>query len=155
MARRRRQIEWSGVDEVGMAISGLCLLHCLILPVAVVFVPELAALAPLHRLLGLMALLLALLTLLPAYDAHRNTAVLALTLLGASCLATSCMAVADCCSTVLAWCSGAIPASEVSLTAVIRYVVAPVGMLLLIASHAMNRSIGFQSPSGSRLRRRS
>jgi hypothetical protein len=61
-------------DTAGIAVSWICVIHCLLLPLAFSFLPVFGSLFPEQLETGLMALsvLIALISLLPAYFRHRS-----------------------------------------------------------------------------------
>jgi len=69
-------------DHAGVAISTACMVHCIVLPVLLVFLPGLAALAPSHERVhvALLAFLVvvAAAAFVPGYRRHRRRPVLLL-----------------------------------------------------------------------------
>ncbi|ARA91824.1 MAG: MerC domain-containing protein [Bacteroidetes bacterium] len=82
MASSGISIKWSGWDRIGIALSGLCIVHCLLLPVALAVAPLWSALAAVHDGFHLvLAVLLVPTTVLAVrsgYRQHRDRGVLGL-----------------------------------------------------------------------------
>lgn len=70
------------LDMLGLCLSGLCLVHCIALPVALIVLPAMAISGHgahhhwLHLALALVLVPIALGTVLPGYWRHRRIAVL-------------------------------------------------------------------------------
>ena len=113
------------VDYAGAAVSGLCLVHCLLTPIAVSSFPSFVRWMPgdrtVHRILACVILLLGAAAFLPGYKVHRQPMVLALVAIGTSIVLT------------VAWCG-----ETFSLLAEICLSVS--GSLALITAHLLNRS---------------
>lgn len=76
--RFQRNPKWN-LDGLGVAVSGLCLIHCLALPILLALLPALSWLAPdehIHQLLTVAAIPVALMALIPGYRLHRSLATL-------------------------------------------------------------------------------
>jgi hypothetical protein len=69
-------------DALGMLVSLLCLVHCLVAPLLVAAVPALGlgflAVDGIHVAFAIAVLLMAVIALIPGYRHHRRTSVLAL-----------------------------------------------------------------------------
>ncbi|MFY9314351.1 MAG: MerC domain-containing protein [Burkholderiales bacterium] len=72
-------------DRLGVAISTICILHCLAMPVIAVLLPIAAALeGTTHAALAAGIVLVGAVAFVPGYRSHRKAAVLALAVAGAS-----------------------------------------------------------------------
>ncbi len=73
-------------DHAGVAVSTACMVHCIALPVLLVFLPGLAVLVPsaesVHLALVAVLVAVAAAAFVPGYRRHRRRAVLALAGLG-------------------------------------------------------------------------
>lgn len=88
----RRRTTWGGAacDWVGAGLSGLCVAHCALLPVALGVMPavglDVLARCGFHRGLAVLAGLAALLAFVPGYLRHRQAGVLAVAAAGVAVL---------------------------------------------------------------------
>lgn len=119
------------MDRVAIALSGLCLVHCLVIPVAVVVTPALAALVlgsetTVHWIFLAMAVPTSWWALWRGFRKQRNARALTMGLLGLSIMFLGVSHLLD-------------PALEVPLTVV--------GVSLVVVAHVLNlrrmRSAGF------------
>ena len=112
-------------DLFGAAASGLCLLHCLVTPVAISLFPGILPYLPgdarFHRLLAAGILLMGVAAFLPGYRLHRRKALLALIGTGMSLIL------------IVAW-------SGESLNRATELCLSLPGSGMLIGAHLLNRS---------------
>jgi hypothetical protein len=82
------KLSLSRLDDVGACVSGLCLVHCLAMPVVFAFAPTLAHLIPgdevIHRLLAMLVLGAGLPSFYLGFRKHGKKRVLALGIAGIS-----------------------------------------------------------------------
>ncbi|MEA2259657.1 MAG: hypothetical protein QOJ51_2482 [Acidobacteriaceae bacterium] len=113
-------------DMVGMGLSGLCMLHCLVFPLLVSFAPAILRELPgddvTHRALAIGIALAGGLAFRSGYKVHRKGWILALFLLG------------------IAMISAAAALGEPGLSAYGEAGITVCGSLLLITAHSCNRS---------------
>lgn len=129
-----------GWDALGAALSGLCIVHCLLMPLAIAYVPllkfEWLEGESFHRWLAIGALGIGGLSFLPGYLRHRRLSVLLLALTGLSLLGYGAFLVPDeCCQ--LECCRREVAASAFSLDG-LRRLRTPCGGLLLMLAHGLN-----------------
>ena len=75
--------QWA--DRVGICLSGVCMVHCLLTPVVLFFLPSLSvgwASSHLHDALGVLVPAFAFLAFVPGYRLHGDKRVLVFGLLG-------------------------------------------------------------------------
>jgi MerC mercury resistance protein len=79
--RTFKQFSFSGLDGVGACVSGLCLVHCVAMPIVLAFSPTLAHLIPgdeiVHRMLAFLVVGAGLPSFLAGFRKHRKWRVLA------------------------------------------------------------------------------
>jgi hypothetical protein len=76
-------------DKIGVSLSGLCLIHCLVLPLVAAVMPWLGGVIEderIHLLFAAVTVPVALIAFIPGYLRHRRRSVLALGLVGAALL---------------------------------------------------------------------
>jgi len=125
----------SAWDRLGMALSGLCLIHCTVLPLALLVLPWLAATAlaaeQVHAFLAAVLLGIGAIAFVPGYLQHRRGAVLVLGGLGVTLIATAAF--------------GELPGDTGGETVTV------LGSFALIAAHWTNRSACLLCASSYRL----
>ncbi len=113
-------------DMVGMGLSGLCMVHCLVFPLLVSFAPAILSGLPgddmTHRVLAIGIALAGALAFRSGYKVHRKGWILALFLLG------------------IALISAAAALGESALSAYGETGITVCGSVLLITAHWCNRS---------------
>lgn len=127
----------SAWDSSAVGLSGLCLAHCLALPVAAAALPALGALANaewVHILFLLVALPLSVVALWRKPDSKRDIAIMVLAVLGLGLL-----------------CAGAFPAHWPELDEQLTIL----GSISLVAAHVWNRWTASARATGRSSRRRS
>ena len=121
---RLQGVNW---DAVGVGTSTLCVIHCLLLPLALAFAPTLAHFLPgseaVHRSLAYLLAGVGLLAFRAGYRVHRKKYVLALLLVGIAAVTVG--AYADSLLPSHAW--------EVAITFT--------GSAFLIVAHRLNRTL--------------
>lgn len=127
-------------DALGAALSGLCIIHCLIMPLALAYLPLLKLdwleSESFHRWLAVGAMGIGGLSFLPGYLRHRRLSVLLLAGAGLSLLGYGAFLIPDqCCQ--LECCRREGAASGVSLDG-LRSLRTPLGGLLLMLAHCLN-----------------
>jgi hypothetical protein len=120
MAHLRRH-----ADVAGTLASGICLIHCLLTPLAIGIFPSLLPWLPgdasFHRTLACGIVLLGTAAFVPGYRIHRRRSLLALIGFGIALILAT------------AWCGEALPRpAELALSIP--------GSLMLVAAHLLNRS---------------
>lgn len=73
-------------DKIGFSLSGLCLIHCLLLPLFVASLPWLGKVVDderVHLLFAAVTVPVALIAFIPGYFRHRHASILVLGMLGA------------------------------------------------------------------------
>jgi hypothetical protein len=88
--RHHEHPDWA--DRAGIWLSALCLAHCLLTPLALIFLPALALLADERLVHGVLLLVLpavALVSFVPGFLRHRNKSVLGLAGFGLVLIATA------------------------------------------------------------------
>lgn len=117
------------LDMLGLCLSGLCLVHCIALPLALIVLPAMAIFGHgahhhwLHLTLALVLVPIAFAALLPGYWRHRRIAVLAGGTLG-----------------VVAIMLGALQEAQFGETAATALTIA--GSVCLIYAHSINLVAG-------------
>jgi uncharacterized membrane protein YfcA len=118
------KVNW---DNIGIAASTLCAIHCLLLPIVLAFAPTLAHFLPgdetVHRTLAYLLAAVGLVAFWAAYKVHRRKQVLLLLAIGI--LGVTVGAYADFLLPTHAW--------EVGITVT--------GSSFLIAAHYLNRTL--------------
>lgn len=82
-------------DRIGVGLSGLCLIHCLLLPVLVTLLPWLGEHFEderVHLMFAALTVPVALIAFVPNFLRFRRRGILALGLAGAACLMTGALA---------------------------------------------------------------
>ncbi|HEY0163662.1 MAG TPA: MerC domain-containing protein [Edaphobacter sp.] len=115
----------SHADVAGATASGLCLIHCLLTPVAISFFPGIVPYLPgdtwVHRMLAIGIVLMGAVAFIPGYRLHRRRSLLALIGAGISLIL------------VVAWSGETMnEAKEIALSVS--------GSAMLVAAHLLNRS---------------
>lgn len=132
-----------GADEAGLLVSGLCLVHCLAMPVLLAASPALgASLAdPLvHRLFAVLAALSVVIGLFPPAIAHRRWDLAVIGSAGTLLLIFSAFGTSDaCCSMLLALSEGTLHPADVPFAAWASLALTPFGCLLVAVAHVLNR----------------
>jgi hypothetical protein len=112
-------------DLAGATASTVCLVHCLLTPVAISLFPDVIPYLPgdawFHRLLAISIVLLGVAGFVPGYRLHRRRPLLALVAAGITLIL------------VVAW-------SGEGLDRTLELVLSVTGSLLLVAAHLLNRS---------------
>jgi hypothetical protein len=112
-------------DLAGAAASGICLIHCLLMPVLVSCIPGFVAYIPgnagFHHTLAAVVVLLGTAAFVPGYRLHRRKALLALVTTGISLVL------------VVAW-------SGDALNSALELILSLAGSSMLIGAHLLNRS---------------
>ncbi len=115
-------------DLAGAAASTLCLIHCLLTPVAIGFFPAVFAYLPgdttFHRLLAAILVLVGAVSFIPGYRLHRRKPILAMIATGIPLIL------------IVAWKGDSLGWEEL--------VFSVAGSLLLVAAHLLNRSFCHQ-----------
>ncbi len=119
-------------DFAGATASGLCLVHCLLMPVVISLFPSAIPYLPgdawVHRALATAIVLLGAIAFIPGYRIHRHKPLLALIAIGIVLILT------------VAWTGQAISrATELALSIS--------GSLMLVTAHLLNRSFCRQCQS--------
>lgn len=124
----RQPLRWVNIDNLGMLVSSLCLIHCLAFPLLLLALPTLGWLSPdenVHWTLTLVAVPVAVVALLPGYRVHRSLKVLLGGLVGVSCMLLAPLLLSD-------------------LT---EELFASLGAVLVVCAHLANRRL-LRCPSG-------
>ncbi len=112
-------------DLAGTAASGICLVHCLLTPVAISLFPDIIPYLPgdswFHRLLALGIVLFGLAGFVPGYLVHRRKPLLALIGAGMSLILA------------VAW-------SGEGMNRSLELLLSVAGSLMLVIAHLLNRS---------------
>lgn len=112
-------------DVAGTFASGLCLIHCLLTPVAISLFPGILPWLPgdawFHRALALGIVLLGAAAFAPGYRVHRRRSLVALVGAGTSLIVA------------VAWCGETLPHS-------VELALSVPGSLMLVTAHLLNRS---------------
>lgn len=126
MAVKSPRVVRAKADIVGIGLSGLCMIHCLVFPLLVSFAPPLLRALPgddfTHRMLAIGIALAGGLAFRSGYTVHRKGWILALFFLG------------------IALISAAAALGEAVLSGLGEAGITVCGSLLLIAAHWCNRS---------------
>lgn len=132
-----------GVDEAGMLVSALCLVHCLSLPVLLALAPAFgSSLAdPLvHRLFAVLAGLSVVAALFPSAITHGRWAIAAVGSVGTLLLLVSAFEGSDvCCSLLLALSQNQLQLGAIGLSQWVLLLLTPTGCLLVAVAHYLNR----------------
>lgn len=143
MRGKRQELQFAGADEAGLLVSGLCLVHCLAMPLLLMLIPAVgAALSDpfVHRLLAVLAVLSIAVALLTSRNSVHRAAVLMLGLSGAAIVVRSAFADADlCCSLLQQLAAGQIRVGDIPLHGLVSLSATPVGCLLIAAAHSLRR----------------
>ncbi|WP_166825857.1 MerC domain-containing protein [Thalassoroseus pseudoceratinae] len=127
-------------DGIGMLFAGLCLAHCVAMPILVTFLPNTEALASegaiFHQMFAMVSLMISLLAFLPSYWHHRRRLVVGLATGGLLLQLFSAFVLSDPC------CSG-MPSDPLcrrdQFSLFVGPVITPLGGVLLLAAHGLNR----------------
>lgn len=80
------------IDKIGIGLSSLCMVHCLVTPILILFMPvvqnELLH-SVFHRVMFVLVVLIAMISFLPSYKKHKQMRVLVYAAIGCSILMTA------------------------------------------------------------------
>lgn len=143
ISRRETRHKLDGADEAGLLVSGLCLVHCLAMPVLLAASPAVgASLADpfVHRLFAVLAALSVLVGLFPPAIAHRRWDLAIIGSIGTLLLIFSAFGTSDaCCSMLLALSENRLHPADVPFAAWVSLALTPAGCLLVALAHVLNR----------------
>ena len=143
MGGRRQHVTLEGVDDAGMLVSLICLVHCLAAPVLLVLTPVIGAVfadPAIHQLLALLALGAVALALIPPAIAGQHWGVVVLGAAGATLLLVSAFCGVDlCCSLIVRLGSGQMRLIDATWLELAALAATPLGCLLIGFSHWLNR----------------
>lgn len=130
-------------DRLGMALSGLCIVHCLGMPFLLAGMPFLSSILPsdlhFHRWMAAGSMVIGGVSLLPGYLNHRRRLVAFLALAGLSCLLVPAVTQHDVCCHHCSQVEAASCLSQPKWWSLCLQSLTPVGGLCLTFAHFNNR----------------
>ncbi|MDB5390268.1 MAG: hypothetical protein JWM11_5914 [Planctomycetaceae bacterium] len=129
-------------DVIGATLSFLCVIHCMAMPLVIVYLPVLGlewlARNGFHRWVAVVAILFGAMSFTPGYIQHRRTIIPFLGTVGLFLLGFSALAVPDHCCTATSGENLATCLATTTFQTGFESSLTPLGGILLVISHALN-----------------
>jgi hypothetical protein len=133
----------AGADEAGVLVSGLCAVHCAVLPFLLLLAPTLGVVLTqpiVHQLLAVLAGVSVVCGLFPpAWNGQRRVLAVLGALGGALVCGSAFIGSDACCSLLLGLTDGRTAAGDVSVGGWVSLLATPAGCVLIGLAHVLNR----------------
>lgn len=143
MSKKRKQVDFSGGDEVAIGLALFTMIFSLSSPFLAALTPSFAASinGDAHLLPGIFTVLVSLIVLGVGFDFHCDKKPLFLGITGILLMLSNAALPVGCCSAIYAVATGEIPILDVPALNWATFFLAPLAALVLISAHCSNRRI--------------